>query len=126
MLQHKNGINFMFYWYMCLNDQLTQCAARGNILLQLLDVLHKAMKWSLLQDLTYAIPQMEPEQKDAFTSSNINLVESPHFRALHLHKGKWLINAKHFKHSTAKCNKQPKVGVFEEARRSHVKRKHKK
>ena len=86
----------------------------------------RQMKWSLLQDLTCAKPQMEPEQKDAFTSSNINLVESPHFRALHLHKGKWLINAKHFKHSTAKCNKQPKVGVFEEARRSHVKRKHKK
>ena len=81
MFQHKNDIIFTFLLlYMYLNDQSTQCVARGNILLQLLDVLHKAMKWSLLQDLTYVIPQMEPEQKEAFTSSKINLVECPHFK----------------------------------------------
>ena len=116
----------MFYCCMCLNNQSTQCVARGNSLLQLLDVLHKAMKWSLLQNLAYVIPQMEPKQKEAFTSSKINLVECPHFKVVLLRQGKWLINAKHFRHSTTKCNKQPKLVFFEEARHSHVKRKHKK
>ena len=104
----------------------TTCVARGNILLQLLDVLHKAIKWVLLQDLACVMPQVELKQKDAFTSSKINLVESPHFKVVHLHQDKWLISTKHFEHITVKHNKQPKVGVFEEARRSHVKRKHKK
>ena len=67
------------------------------------------MKWSLLQDLTYVIPQMEPEQKEAFTSSKINLVERTHFKVVPLRQGKWLINTKHFRHNTAKCNKQPKL-----------------
>ena len=69
---------------------------------------------------------MEPEQKEAFTSSTVNLGKRPHFKVVPLRQGKWLIDTEHFKHSTVKCNKQPKVGVFEEARRSHVKRKHKK
>ena len=72
-------------------------------------VLHKAMKWVLLQDLTYVISQMEPEQKDAFTSSTVNLVESPHLKVVHLRQDKWLINIKHFKNSTVKCNKQSKL-----------------
>ena len=71
------------------------------------------------------MPQMEPEQKDAFTSSKINLVERPHFRALHLHK------AVTDKHKTlqalhSQVQQAVQVGVFEEARRSHVKRKRKK
>ena len=116
----------MFYWHMCLNSQPTQYVARGNSSLQLLVCYTRQMKWVLLQDLTYVIPQMEPEQKDAFTSSKINLVECPHFKVVLLHQGKWLVNTKHFKHITVKRNKQPKVGVVEEARRSHVERKHKK
>ena len=45
----------MFYCCMCLNDQSTQCVARGNILLQLLDVLHKAneVKFVARPDICY-------------------------------------------------------------------------
>ena len=83
--------------------------SKGQQLFTTSGVLHKAMKWSLLQDLTYAIPQMESEQKDAFTSSKINLVERLHFKALHLRRGKWLVDIKHFRHNTAKHSKQPKL-----------------
>ena len=52
---------------------------------------------------------MEPEQKDAFTSFTINLVECPNFKVVHLPQVKWLINTKHFKHNTTKHNKQSKL-----------------
>ena len=97
---------YMFKWSIYV-----MCSKRQQFITTF-GVLHKAMKWSLLQDLAYAIPQMEPEQKDAFTSSKINLGERPHFKVVLLYQDKWLINTKHFRHNTTKCNKQPKVGVF--------------